>query len=516
MTIQTAEAGRAFLDKLIADTNPRGPTVTGWRSLMKRLADHSPELPVSREAYDGYLGIANPAKIATINVQARRYDFLNRFMKSDKIKALGIHNICDDVTRPNKTTLAAPEPELDPQPDAAGVINTADVVEKHLEALRRGTTKARTLRGYRRDLNRLIEAAPTLPATVEQIHDAIGDPDDYMGNTRRKHFAVMHGLFNGPTYQALGLPDPMAGITRPAKSLQRKRVFRDEEIDALLNAGDKYEVAFVRFALTTGARACDAASLTTEWIEDRQVTVQGKGRIRQLPVFPEIADELLSLADEDGVIWRDDKGPMNGERLSNWFRRFAIRAGLTGSQLGSHTLRKTFATRWAMANGGLRQLQYILGHSSLEVTQVYVDVIPEDVRRAHAQFSAAALMGLVNVGKTNSRCGSADPDDVSGVSALEFLPGVAAAAARREAQEQVHLDTAIEYLKRNPCVERSNGRRRKVLKPEIAQLVIQDLEDGYSDSAIVRRFSRVAPFSRAYLAEVKANGRLEEMARSGS
>ena len=93
---------------------------------------------------------------------------------------------------------------------------------------------------------------------------------------------------------------------------------------------------------------------------------------------------------------------------------------------------------------------------------------------------------------------------------------MAAAAARREAQEQVHLDTAIEYLKRNPCVERSNGRRRKVLKPEIAQLVIQDLEDGYSDSAVVRRFSRVAPFSRAYLAEVKANGRLEEMAQSGS
>ena len=84
--------------------------------------------------------------------------------------------------------------------------------------------------------------------------------------------------------------------------------------------------------------------------------------------------------------------------------------------------------------------------------------------------------------------------------------------AKLQGGEEVRLQAALEYLGQMPCVERPNGRRQKVLPREVAQLVLLDLADGHSHSAIVRRYERVCKFSRAWLAEVIADGRLEAMA----
>ena len=146
----------------------------------------------------------------------------------------------------------------------------------------------------------------------------------------------------------------------------------------------------------------------------------------------------------------------------------------------------------------MRQLQDILGHADVATTEIYVDVVDESVKAAHRKFSPAIRMGLFGDEWTPS----------SG----EGLDGVAAEMVKRQTQTDVRLQMELDYLARNPCVERRNGRRQIELSREIALLVVRDVDAGYSQPAIVERFAPVRRFSRTWLAGVIADGRLWEMA----
>jgi len=51
-----------------------------------------------------------------------------------------------------------------------------------------------------------------------------------------------------------------------------------------------------------------------------------------------------------------------------------------------HTFRHTFAKNFLVNGGDLFTLQKILGHSSLAVVRMYVELTPEDVRIQHRQY----------------------------------------------------------------------------------------------------------------------------------
>ena len=401
--ITTADVGKKFLAVLAEETDNAASTMTGIRSLRNRLGKFSPELPVSREAFEAYLGIPEGA---SFNVQLRRYDFANHLLKSDIVKELGIANICDEVARPRKTVrvalVAAP---TEPERAEEGAIDTAKQVEDHLEILRKNDASVHTLTGYRAVFKRMIKAAPTLPMTVEQVYETLGDPDKpgSKPSTRRHRYAVMQGFFNGSTYEALKLAYPLKNVPRPRKGKVRKRTFTDDEIAALLATGDEQETLFVRVLLDTGIRVGEAVSMRAEYIDDDEMTVVGKKGVRSVPFSPPLAQEVKAQADAQGNIWYDEDGPLTVVQLRTRFRNNVERAGISKKPRGAHTLRKTFASRWALNGGSSPLLKEILGHADLATTEAYIDVVPAHVKHAHAQFSAAVTMGLVEGANLISR-----------------------------------------------------------------------------------------------------------------
>ena len=66
-------------------------------------------------------------------------------------------------------------------------------------------------------------------------------------------------------------------------------------------------------------------------------------------------------------------------------RRAKQRAGIP--RLHAHLLRHTFAILYLMAGGDVFSLQRILGHSSLEVTRMYVNMVASQVKEKHRLFS---------------------------------------------------------------------------------------------------------------------------------
>lgn len=54
---------------------------------------------------------------------------------------------------------------------------------------------------------------------------------------------------------------------------------------------------------------------------------------------------------------------------------------------GTHRYRHTFAKKWVMMNGNLVTLQKVLGHSSLQMTQNYINLLVSDMKKDIEEFN---------------------------------------------------------------------------------------------------------------------------------
>ncbi|MFC1850388.1 tyrosine-type recombinase/integrase [candidate division CSSED10-310 bacterium] len=81
-------------------------------------------------------------------------------------------------------------------------------------------------------------------------------------------------------------------------------------------------------------------------------------------------------------------GPFNPDVLTNIVRRYMERAGFEGS---CHLLRHSMATAMLENGADIRYIQMILGHASLNTTQVYTKVTIVKLKEVHARTHPGRL-----------------------------------------------------------------------------------------------------------------------------
>lgn len=142
--------------------------------------------------------------------------------------------------------------------------------------------------------------------------------------------------------------------------------------------------------LYCGLRVSELVNLRVEDVDlgQRLVMVQeGKGaKDRNLPMPAKIVEPLrLWLAGRtSGWVFPSPRFP--GRRLSIRFvqlliKAIAKRAGLA-KRVTPHVMRHSFATRLLWSGADLREVQELLGHSSVAITEIYTAVVPERLRGA--------------------------------------------------------------------------------------------------------------------------------------
>lgn len=152
--------------------------------------------------------------------------------------------------------------------------------------------------------------------------------------------------------------------------------------------------AIVLTLLDTGCRIDEALSLRTSDVdmENLLLTVTGKGRKqRRIPFSFELRRILLRYMDTDGLLLCTRDGRKLGRRnVLRDVKTLCRRLGFAPPERTLHACRHTFAVNYLRRGGSVFHLQKVLGHSTLEMTRRYANLMTEDLQAVHQKVSLLA------------------------------------------------------------------------------------------------------------------------------
>jgi len=187
---------------------------------------------------------------------------------------------------------------------------------------------------------------------------------------------------------------------RPVKEPERHfDYWTTVEIQQFLNGSqlDPYAPLFI-VALNTGMRRGELCGLKWDRVDlvrnqlivSRSLSRYGlsettkSGKKRYVPINPVVKNVLMKLMKEQRgeFVFCDETGdPTDAHHLCRVFHRSQRKAGFT-RLIRFHDLRHTFASHFMMNGGNIYDLQKILGHSTMEMTQRYAHLSPDHLNEA--------------------------------------------------------------------------------------------------------------------------------------
>ncbi len=160
--------------------------------------------------------------------------------------------------------------------------------------------------------------------------------------------------------------------------------------------------AIVLVLLDTGVRLSELLGMTLEDINtsNGNIRVTGKGNKERVVRVGKVAQKslwryLMHRPDKGQSLWLSEEGKRLGcVGVQSLVQRLKERAGVNGD--GSvHRFRHTFALNFLRADKNVFNLQYLLGHSQLEMVRRYTSALGmEDALKAHEKASPADTMGF--------------------------------------------------------------------------------------------------------------------------
>jgi len=183
------------------------------------------------------------------------------------------------------------------------------------------------------------------------------------------------------------------GFTRiKTPKIQKKLpvVLTKDEIRRLLAAmTHEKSRLLVKLLYASGLRISECLSLRVEdlELEQRIAWVRGGkgGKDRMVILSKALVGEIRGFLEKEGIragiIIRGRNGePMTPRNAHKIIAEAARRAGIT-KRVSPHKLRHSFATHLREAGTDLRVIQELLGHASIQTTEIYTHVSSEEKRR---------------------------------------------------------------------------------------------------------------------------------------
>jgi integrase/recombinase XerD len=200
--------------------------------------------------------------------------------------------------------------------------------------------------------------------------------------------------------------NPAEALCTPQQAHNLPRFLTEEEVNRLLAVPDFLtdnglrDRALLELMYSSGLRVSEVISLTRSDIFDsRLLKVKGKGKKERLvPIGRSAlywlkryakrrirqgnAESPFLFVHSNGNIQKRHRGqPPSRSWVHLMVTRYARQTGLQG--VSSHTLRHSFATHLIQHGADSRTVQSLLGHASIDTTQIYTHITGEHMRTVY-------------------------------------------------------------------------------------------------------------------------------------
>lgn len=221
-------------------------------------------------------------------------------------------------------------------------------------------------------------------------------------STVANHLAALRSFFRYLQLNQQVKLNPAQQVITPKQPKPLPKALSVEQTQQLLNSTPKTwqairDQAIWELLYASGMRVSELAALTVaqgrQLLAQKETKVMGKGRKERHIFIGESAHQALAhwLSVRDQVPSETQQLFINrrGQPLS--VRTIQQRLKAQGQKIGlpqgvtSHKLRHSFATHMLESSGDLRAVQQLLGHSSLDATQVYTRMDFQHLMKVYEQ-----------------------------------------------------------------------------------------------------------------------------------
>lgn len=276
-----------------------------------------------------------------------------------------------------------------------------------------------TIDSYRRDIDKFfifLDKEGSEMAKVDKllVRDFLSEEMNNKIGARScaRRLSALRGFYRYCLEHEIVEYNPFAYISSPKKPVRYPKALSLEQVNQLFLANAKRDdflmlrdQAILELLYASGMRASEIVKLVPQQIDypNRIIRVYGKGNKERMVPFGVTAETAMKRYFKElrPLLLVRNKGVETAFFVNDRGRKLTVR-GLeyilkevemkTGYNYGlhPHELRHTFATHLLEGGADLRLIQELLGHASLNTTQIYTHVSQESMRM---QYDAAFKRG---------------------------------------------------------------------------------------------------------------------------
>lgn len=273
-----------------------------------------------------------------------------------------------------------------------------------------------TLASYMRDVRQFC----TYLKDVEELPISACDREcicrysRYLNNHGKSSATVARSMASLKSFFAYGISEgeiaenPVHDIPQQKSEKKLPQILTSREVDLLLDQPKCIDMkgyrdkAMLETLYATGMRVSEMIALCVEdvSISGSFVKCDGSGKLRIIPLYPaavkalavyisDIRPKMIADPEETALFVN-----VNGERMTRqgfWkiIKQYQASAHIT-KDITPHTLRHSFAAHLLENGADLHSLQEMLGHSDISSTQIYTQVVKQNLKTVYHKFHPRA------------------------------------------------------------------------------------------------------------------------------
>lgn len=258
-----------------------------------------------------------------------------------------------------------------------------------------------TVSAYQRDLNDLSNFyidEDLINLTENQLEDYMASSlQDLSMRSMARHMSAIKQFYNFLRREKIINVNPAELVEAPKWQRGLPKVLTREEIDRLFDAAYQDQsikglrlCVMLEILYASGLRVSELITLKKSCINNYNqypvLLIKGKGdKERLVPLHEKAYQQIKAYlpyvpkTTEYLFVARSNK-PITRMRVFQLIKALAIKANIDPTKISPHIIRHAFATHMLKNGADLMLLKEILGHTNLSTSEIYLHVMPEDLK----------------------------------------------------------------------------------------------------------------------------------------